>query len=117
MPTSIKRKLITATYVVVTTILLAYLQEALNSTFLAFVAVANVFLTFKLLRIGVQLQKALIPSITCRNCGTDIDLMSLWKCSCGYTLDHPRHAFDKCKDCGAKMSYFNCPKCDVSINL
>ncbi len=117
MPISIKRKAITWGYFLGSTFILIILFGLTQAEFFAYLFLANIVLTFWLVKIGLQLQKAIIPSVTCRNCGTEIDLVDIWKCGCGYALDRPRHAFDKCKECGAQMSYFNCPKCDVSINI
>lgn len=115
-----KRRLITWGYFLGSTFVLVLLngsQPGGTVGFFGWLVLANIVCTFWIVKIGLRLQKAIIPSVTCKNCGTLLDLTGLWKCSCGYTSQRPRHAFDTCQNCGAHMSYFNCPKCDTSIDL
>jgi hypothetical protein len=115
-----KRRLITWGYLLSSEFILLALSTAERGQSLGlfgWLFFLNPIFTFWFIKIALRIQKAVIPSVTCQNCGTLLDLTSLWKCSCGYTLQKPRHAFDPCKNCGAKMGYFNCPKCDTSIDL
>ena len=115
-----KRKLITWGYLIGSSILLYAIGDTGNKPepdIFFWLIWLNLIFTFWVVRIALRIQKALIPSLACKNCGTVLDLTGHWKCSCGYTLQRPRHAFDRCKNCGAKMGYFNCPKCDTSIDL
>ena len=117
MPVSLKRFTIKWGYFIISTIVFVSLYSATKQDFFGYLFLANIILTFWIVRIGVQLQKTLIPTVTCRNCGMVVDLVALWKCGCGYTKDRPRHAFDRCRKCRQSIGYITCPKCDVSINL
>ena len=118
MPIPIKRIAITWGYFFGSMfILLALLGATGDSGFLSFLVVANFVLTFWLLRIGHQLQKIFIPTATCPHCHSEISLVGLWDCSCGYNDPKERHAFDRCSSCHGTPPFINCPKCDSSIRL
>ena len=65
----------------------------------------------------LHIEKILIPTVTCRSCGTWFDLTDHWKCSCGYISEIPRHVFDRCPNCKKKFSYVICPRCGVSLDI
>ena len=47
--------------------------------------------------------------LVCRFCGTPIELMSVWKCSCGHT--HPGNYYGRCPKCLGHPEYIDCPAC------
>lgn len=45
--------------------------------------------------------------LVCRFCGTPIELMMSWKCSCGFV--HPGNYFGRCPKCLGHPEYIDCP--------
>lgn len=53
--------------------------------------------------------------LTCRFCNSDIDLLGMWKCSCGYS--RPGHYFGRCPNCLGHPPYIDCPACRSTMDV
>jgi hypothetical protein len=53
--------------------------------------------------------------LTCRFCSSDIDLMGMWKCSCGHT--HPGNYYGRCPKCLGHPEYIDCPACRATMDV
>lgn len=53
--------------------------------------------------------------ILCRNCGTAISLVGIWRCKCGYT--YKGHLLRTCPVCGALPRMARCFRCGVTEKL
>ena len=54
-------------------------------------------------------------TLTCRFCNSDINLLSMWKCSCGYT--RPGSYFGRCPKCLGHPEYIDCPACKATMDV
>ncbi|MGB7290944.1 MAG: hypothetical protein WBD99_02060 [Thermodesulfobacteriota bacterium] len=111
-----KKRLITLGYVIGSTALLALIAGGSGSegatVFFGFLIIINLIASYWITR---YLHKSLIAVAQCSSCGTMLDLVGKWKCTCGYVAQ--RHVFDKCKNCKGTFGYIPCPKCEVAIDI
>ena len=57
----------------------------------------------------------ILKTTACYDCKTKIDLIDKWECKCGDI--EMRHLFDRCPSCLNIMNVFNCPSCQVTLNI
>lgn len=60
----------------------------------------------QLLRMAAQ------PSIVCRTCGSEITLLGVWRCACGFT--YQGHALRYCPGCGNFPRWVRCYHCGIT---
>jgi hypothetical protein len=53
--------------------------------------------------------------IACRNCGSAISLVGIWRCRCGYT--YKGHLLRSCPVCDALPGMARCFRCGVTEEL
>src|SRR5712692_1702346 len=51
-------------------------------------------------------------AVPCRTCGTEIALLGLWQCPCGYNFYG--WYFSRCEVCGEIPPFIDCPQCGAS---
>ena len=54
-------------------------------------------------------------TLKCRYCFTEIDLMGLWQCECGYT--RPGNYYGRCPKCLGHPEYIDCPACKATMDV
>ncbi|MCB9503132.1 MAG: hypothetical protein H6696_14470 [Deferribacteres bacterium] len=59
-----------------------------------------------------KLRYAIKTGITCGNCGSQIPLVGMWSCSCGY--QYTGNLFKVCPICGSLPDVVRCPHCGVT---
>ncbi len=52
---------------------------------------------------------AMRPNVVCRTCGSEISLIGVWRCPCGYTSRS--HLLRYCPGCGAFPRVIRCYRC------
>jgi hypothetical protein len=72
------------------------------------------FALVRLRRHWQALRVAQALSIPCE-CGEDISLVGLWRCSCGYT--YRGHLYTECPVCGTTPLVARCYRCGVTTTL
>jgi hypothetical protein len=70
------------------------------------------FRTSKQIRFWIT---AYTPYIPCRNCGSQISLVGIWKCGCGYTSRS--HLLRPCPVCASTPKIVRCGTCSVTTLL
>lgn len=119
----LKRRLIAAAYhcsIITVSYAGAKVGSAFGSDFLFQSAIALFLidiLTFKVVPVSRWLQERLIPEATCFACGSTVDLVSRYKCGCGFVPYKDRHAFSLCPNCGKGFLWVVCPACETSIPI
>jgi len=111
-----RRRMIRVCYLSGSIIVLAIASIFERQSYLCLLTVMLFLISFWPIRGLFHIEKALIPTTTCRACGTWFDLTDHWKCPCGYVSEIPRHVFDRCSNCNKKFSYVICPLCGVSLD-
>lgn len=53
--------------------------------------------------------------LVCSFCGTSIELMISWKCSCGFT--HPGNYYGRCPRCLGHPECIDCPACWSTMDV
>lgn len=53
--------------------------------------------------------------IVCRNCGSAISLVGMWRCRCGYT--YKGHLLRPCPVCGSVPQMARCFQCGITEKL
>ena len=81
---------------------------------LAAAVMAIDLLTFRRINIVLRLQERLISRAVCPVCGSDIPLINMYQCHCGFT--EVRHIFRQCRNCGGRFRWLNC-ECGASIEI
>lgn len=71
-------------------------------------------LTWRIVPIGRYLVERLVSTALCPLCGEGIDLVSFWRCGCGFTSPRPRHVLSLCPECRKGFQYLVCPICQMS---
>lgn len=74
-------------------------------------------LTFKVIPVSRLLQERLIQEATCFACGSTIELVSRFKCGCGFISYKDRHVFSPCPNCDKGFLWVVCPQCETSIPI
>lgn len=74
-------------------------------------------LTFRIIPISRWIQEKLIQEAICFGCGAVIELVSLYRCGCGYSHYKERHVFSPCPMCGKYFLWITCPECETSIPI
>jgi len=55
------------------------------------------------------------PHLPCRNCGSRISLVGIWKCGCGFTSRS--HLVRHCPCCSSLPRVVRCVNCGVTLML
>jgi hypothetical protein len=55
------------------------------------------------------------PWLICKNCGSRISLVGIWRCSCGYTAK--THLLRHCPECHSLPRMVRCFVCGVTTKL
>lgn len=72
-------------------------------------------LTYRMIPVLRWIQEKLIKDVVCYTCGTEIDLINQFRCSCGYMPYKERHVFSPCPMCRKYFLWITCPLCETSI--
>jgi hypothetical protein len=84
----------------------------------ALFVLASPILALKALRRVVEhyrfFRLAMAPAIICE-CGAEVSLVGLWRCSCGYT--YRGHLLRMCPVCGTIPCVVRCYRCGVTTKL
>lgn len=72
-------------------------------------------LTFRVIPISRWIQERLISEAVCFACGQEVELVSQYRCGCGYIAPRERHVFSPCPMCGQRFLWIICPACETSI--
>ena len=83
---------------------------------LALFVLASPILVFRSFLRGARrlrlLRMAAQPSVVCRTCGSEIALLGVWRCSCGYTSRS--HLLRYCPGCGNFPRWIRCYQCGTT---
>jgi len=72
-------------------------------------------LTLRVIPISRWIQERLISEAVCFACGQEVELVSQYRCGCGYISPKERHVFSPCPMCGKCFLWIVCPACETSI--
>lgn len=117
----VKRQLVEWTYhagVVFVVVALRSFGERIDNNLIRDLAAAVLVghvLTFRRIPIGLYIATKFIQTAACTVCGEVVDLVSFWRCSCGFVRE--RHVFSFCPQCGRGFSYIACPVCRAGMRI
>jgi len=59
-----------------------------------------------------------VSTLTCPDCGEEIEAVDVWQCSCGYQDHRERNILAmRCPKCGERSGHVDCPRCSATILL